>query len=95
MLAHWNLEQQEEHVASNLLHTSGQCGPNIIQVMHSPTSLIPASSFDRLQYAKMEGEGLGERVMCVTSGKHEGRREGGWCLTKTLEVLLVIFCPRT
>ena len=28
--------------------------------------------FDRLQYAKMEGEGLRERVTCVTSGRHEG-----------------------
>ena len=28
--------------------------------------------FDRLQYAKTEGEGLGERVMCVMSGRHEG-----------------------
>ena len=28
--------------------------------------------FDRLQYAKMEEEGLGERVTCVTSGRREG-----------------------
>ena len=33
--------------------------------------------FDRLQYARTEGEGLGERVTCVTSGRREGRREGG------------------
>ena len=31
---------------------------------------------DRLQYAKMEGKGLGDKVTCVTSGRHEGRREG-------------------
>ena len=30
----------------------------------------------KLQYAKTEGEGLRERVMCVTSGRREGRREG-------------------
>ena len=28
--------------------------------------------FDRLQYAKTEGEGLGERVKCMTSGRREG-----------------------
>ena len=32
--------------------------------------------FERILYAKMEGEGLGERVTCVTSGRREGRREG-------------------
>ena len=44
-------------------------------------SLVPRLSlppvFDRLRFAKMEGEGLGERVMCMTSGRHEGRCEGG------------------
>ena len=57
---------------------------------------VPGSSFDRLQY-KNGGEGLGERVTCVTSGRREGRREGGGerCPTKNLEVLLVISCPRT
>ena len=44
---------------------------------------------------KTEGEGLGERVTCVTSGRREGRHRGGRCLTKNLEVLPVIFCPRT
>ena len=33
---------------------------------------FPPPVFDRLQYAKTEGEGLGERVTCVTSGRHEG-----------------------
>ena len=28
--------------------------------------------FDRLQYAKTEGEGLGDRVTCVMSGRREG-----------------------
>ena len=32
---------------------------------------VPGSSFDRLQY-KNGGEGLGERVTCVTSGRREG-----------------------
>ena len=30
--------------------------------------LLPA--FDHLQYAKMEGEGLGDGVTCMTSGRH-------------------------
>ena len=33
--------------------------------------------FDRLLYAKSEGEGLGERVTCMMSGRREGRCEGG------------------
>ena len=41
-----------------------------------------------LEYAKMEGEGLGERVTCVTSGRREGG--GGRCPMKNLEVLVVI-----
>ena len=40
-------------------------------------SLVPRPSlppvFDRILYAKTEGEG----VTCVTSGRREGRREGG------------------
>ena len=57
--------------------------------------LFPPPVFDRILYAKTEGEGLGERVTCVTSGRREGRHRGGRCLTKNLVVLLVIFCPRT
>ena len=34
---------------------------------------FPPPVFDRLQY-KNGGEGLGERVTCVTSGRREGRR---------------------
>ena len=34
--------------------------------------LFPPLVFGRLQYAKTEGEGLGERVTCVTSGRREG-----------------------
>ena len=45
------------------------------------TSLVPRSFlpsvFDHLRYAKTEREGLGERVTCMTSGRHEGRHEGG------------------
>jgi len=45
-------------------------------------SLIPRPYhrpvFDCLQYAKREGEGLGERVTCMTSGRHEGG--GAWSL---------------
>ena len=35
---------------------------------------FPPPVFDRLQCAKTEGEGMGERVTCVTSGRREGRR---------------------
>ena len=38
---------------------------------------FPPPVFDRILYAKTEGEGLGERVTCLTSGRREGRREGG------------------
>ena len=34
---------------------------------------FPPPVFDRILYAKTEGEGLGERVTCVTSGRREGR----------------------
>ena len=33
---------------------------------------FPPPVFDHLLYTKMEGEGLGERIMCMTSGRHEG-----------------------
>ena len=39
--------------------------------------LFPPPVFDRVLYAKTEGEGLGERVTCVTSGRREGRHRGG------------------
>ena len=42
-----------------------------------PLALFPPPVFDRILYAKMEGEGLGERVTCVTSGGREGRHRGG------------------
>ena len=32
---------------------------------------FPPPIFDRILYAKTEGEGLGERVTCVTSGSQE------------------------
>ena len=37
---------------------------------------FPPPVFDRILYAKTEGEGLGERVTCVTSGRREGRHRG-------------------
>ena len=49
---------------------------------------FPPPVFDRILYAKTEGEGPGERVTCVTSGRREGRREGGRCLMKYLESFL-------
>ena len=33
---------------------------------------FPPPVFDRLQYAKTEGESLGDRVTCVTPGRREG-----------------------
>ena len=38
---------------------------------------FPPPVFGRILYAKTKGEGLGERVTCVTSGRREGRHEGG------------------
>ena len=38
---------------------------------------FPPPVFDHILYAKTEGEGLGERVMYVTSGRREGRHRGG------------------
>ena len=38
---------------------------------------FPPPVFDRILYAKTEGEGLRERVTCVTSGRREGRHRGG------------------
>ena len=55
---------------------------------------FPPPVFDRLQYAKTEGGGLGERVTWVMLGGGGGGR-GGRCPTKKLKVLLVISCPRT
>ena len=47
-----------------------------------PSELASFPGRSRLQFLiassiKTEGEGLGERVTCVTSGRREGRREGG------------------
>ena len=75
----------------------------LVNIVHSHTKYSLASFPGRscLQFMiacsmqkRSEGEGLGERVMCMTSGRHEARHEGreeGRCLTKNLEVLLVIF----
>ena len=45
-----------------------------LQVCLVPRPFPPPIS-DRLQYAKTEGDSLGESVMCMTSGRLEGRRE--------------------
>ena len=45
-----------------------------LQVCLVPRPFLPPIS-DRLQYAKTEGDGLGERVMCMILGRREGRRE--------------------
>ena len=53
---------------------------NYKNIASSPASLVPRPFpppvFDRLLY-KNGGEGLGERVTFVMSGRREGRREGG------------------
>ena len=46
-------------------------------VIASFPDLFPPPVFDRILYAKTEGEGPGERVTCVMSGRREGRHEGG------------------
>ena len=49
--------------------------------IHSKPSLVPRPFpppvFDCLQYVKIEREGLGDRVTCLTSGRCDGRYEGG------------------
>ena len=65
----------------------------ILRLSHMPgneasyctgTTLIAAfPGCSRLQFLitcsmqKMEGEGLGEKIPCMMSGRHEGRHEGG------------------
>ena len=49
---------------------------NAEESCHTPRP-FPPPVFDCILYVKTEGEGLGERVTCVMSGRHEGRREGG------------------
>ena len=46
---------------------TGSCALSLV-----PRPFLPPV-FDRILYAKTEGEGLGERVTCVTSGRREGR----------------------
>ena len=42
----------------------------------------------RLQYAETEGEGLGEKVTCMMSGRCEGRHEGGSARQRILRSFL-------
>ena len=74
--------------ARNSVYYNSHMSCNSVQIINLQTvpavnacTLIfrpfPPPVFDRLQYAKMEGEGLEERVTCVTSGRHESRCEGG------------------
>ena len=48
--------------------------------------LFPPPVFDRLQYAEtdLEGEGLGERVTCMTSGRREEGGARSFCNSQTL-----------
>ena len=45
---------------------------------------FPPPVFDRILYAKTEGEGLGEKVTCITSGRREGRQVPDRCNSQTL-----------
>ena len=66
--------------------------PRHCPVRNPNPSLIPRlflpPVLDCLQYAKMEGEGLRERVTCVTSG----RREGGGARQRILKSFLKSWC---
>ena len=51
---------------------------DINKLSHSVASFPGRSRLQVFDHIlKTEGEGLGERGMCVTSGRREGRREGG------------------
>ena len=68
---------------SNCEHVNNHAGLTVWPVQHFCqlwdylVSLVPRPFpppvFDRLKYAKTEGEGLGEGVMYMRSGRHEGR----------------------
>ena len=64
----------------SLIHSDSQFLLHSIRVYHV-VSLVPRPFpppvFDCILYAKTEGEGLGERVTYVTSGRREGRHTGG------------------
>ena len=67
------------------MHVRKRVGPPLLAASGAPSvqnsvqnSLVPRPFpppvFDRILYAKTEGEGLRERVTCVTSGRREGIR---------------------
>ena len=77
----------------------------LVNIVHSHTKYSLASFPGRscLQFMiacsmqkRSEGEGLGERVMCMTSGRHEARHEGrGRAVPdKEIEVLIEVFLKK-
>ena len=80
-----------------VLHWSSRWRNNTLSIlnfsMSSGPSLVQSSApvFDRILYAKMKGEGLGERVTCVMSGRREGRCEGGGTWRRILQSFLWYF----
>ena len=56
---------------------SRKCVQNKIRPLSLVPRPFPPPVFDRILCAKTEGEGLGERVTCVTSGRREGQTHGG------------------
>ena len=52
---------------------------NSVSLLYASPAPRPISPpvFDRILYAKTEGEGLGEKVTCMTLGRCEGRHERG------------------
>ena len=85
----WSLSPRKSYIPTWCTRVSQQlqlikssCKSGLFMPYHPPhCSLIPRSFpppvFDRLQCAKTEGEGLGEIVTCMTSGRREGRYDGG------------------
>ena len=69
--------QSREKKFGALRAPHGRTNPTLYLCPGPPPSLVPRPFpppvFDRILYAKTEGEGLGERVTCVTSGRREGR----------------------
>ena len=51
-------------------------------------ALFPGLAFDCLQYAKMEGKGLGDLATAMTLGRQEA--DTGQCLTKDLKAALSV-----
>ena len=81
IVLHWSSRWRNN--TSSILNFSISSGPSLVQ--------SSAPVFDRILYAKTKGEGLGERVTCVMSGRCEGRCEGGSTWRRILQSFLWYF----